>query len=214
MTGDAERLIPDANGRQRFRRLLLNVLTALSLLLCAATAALWARSYFVSDALFRQFFTEPDDTAAWTQDVVHVGRGGIGFARVVQTVDWYPNDAYGEAMRRRVFPPVAPHRVASPTSPSFDVPPRDPTLGFRLDWYRLKRGNKQVGLFEWILPLWCPFLLFLAGPTLRAWRWRRERTLRRRVGFCRGCGYDLRATPDRCPECGQTATAPARIESV
>ena len=41
--------------------------------------------------------------------------------------------------------------------------------------------------------------LWLAG------RYRRRR--RERSGHCAVCGYDLRATPERCPECGAVPSA-------
>jgi hypothetical protein len=49
------------------------------------------------------------------------------------------------------------------------------------------------------IPLWMPALL-CGLPWLRAMYVRRRHPYA--DGHCRRCGYDLRATPDRCPECG------------
>lgn len=50
-----------------------------------------------------------------------------------------------------------------------------------------------------------PIALLLAT-VAKASHAERRRAHRRAAGLCPACGYDLRATPGRCPECGRTPT--------
>ena len=54
-------------------------------------------------------------------------------------------------------------------------------------------------------PHWFLALLFAILPVLRFHVATRSRP-GDRGGYCPRCGYDLRATPDRCPECGDVPT--------
>jgi hypothetical protein len=56
---------------------------------------------------------------------------------------------------------------------------------------------------RWVLSVrpWLPALATALLPAVWVYRFRKTRRARR-IGLCTTCGYDLRATPGRCPECG------------
>ncbi|HZL36674.1 MAG TPA: hypothetical protein VFC78_15245 [Tepidisphaeraceae bacterium] len=59
-----------------------------------------------------------------------------------------------------------------------------------------------------VVPLWLPLLLLSILPIIQFRKYARRKR-QSRDGCCLSCGYDLRASPDRCPECGRQ-THPAK----
>lgn len=66
------------------------------------------------------------------------------------------------------------------------------------------RGASYQAQHVIYVPHWAVLLAAMAVPALRIRRSIR-RALRSRAGRCLTCGYDLRASPERCPECGTEA---------
>jgi hypothetical protein len=78
-----------------------------------------------------------------------------------------------------------------------------PVVGY-LGWRHMEWG--QVWVWEELQITFLRTFLLLA-PVSIAIVWipfRARRARQQRAGLCVACGYDLRATPDRCPECGTT----------
>jgi hypothetical protein len=160
---------------------LLNLLTLLSLLLCVAVVALWVRSYLVQDHL----------TVRRPHRHITVGTEYGAFVIFHTSYD----DDIGTSWNWNVEP--------LPYQPGLSP------LALALVTIEATQGFSPQTLVI-VLPQWAVAAVFGTFPVGRLIRHHRSR---RRHGSdaCRRCGYDLRATPDRCPECGTIAAAePAR----
>jgi hypothetical protein len=96
--------------------------------------------------------------------------------------------------------------------------PADPNLRVRKMVVSVGKSGFALGFGYWALdtipirmrmyaiPHWSVALVCALLPAFRAASLLRS-PKRQSKGLCPECGYDLRATPDRCPECGTAAAA-------
>ena len=165
----------------------------LSSLLCAATAALWIYSYH--SGFEYGDYADKDSTGFYRDYDIISDAGRISYTWFWQYSPTYPTRG---AFLYHSFDP-------RPQADRFPWHWEKNDLGiyFAGFYYEDAASPSRLGWHTVAVPYWFLIILFFLLPALRLW----HRT-RRQPGLCRTCGYDLRATPDRCPECG-TAVSPA-----
>lgn len=187
-------------------RLLLRLCVATSLLLCVLSAAVWIRSFRTEEWCTwtsYKFFCQAERERRFTLDV---RRGLVIF-------EGYKFDVYKSAVEPRMGREV--ERPPSIIGSSQGYP--EPRFGFaatRWNFRQAATGGSETPdeAYRVIFPLWLPTLFFACGPAFWLPGISRKLRVARRIrhGLCQQCGYDLRASERRCPECGQTIAAGIR----
>jgi len=186
----------------RVKRRMFDILAATSLLLCLATCALWVRGCWIRDGWRTVRFIGPHTRVESRLELglLH----GIRFTRERESlgsnVYFQINRDDRRAMGRPEY--VGCTWVEIAYAPLLRARP-DFFLGFsfRHDRERFLDGNMGLDVLHVGVPYWFLSAAFIVLPV---W-WLRRGRRGHGVGFCKSCGYDLRATPGRCPECGLTA---------
>ena len=175
-------------------RILFAIATVICLLLAIGTATLWARSKdLLCDGLVHYRFDRAKRSD--TQVSIDSLDGRVAF-------HWLTRDRSGTVpdKREEALGGLYLTKQQFPRSViSYD------SFGMRLGFHLRLPVPRQSESGVVAVPHWFLFLLFSLLPVFSL----RSGLLilrRRRLRLCPTCGYNLRASPDRCPECGQLHT--------
>ena len=179
---------------KRLHHWLFNLATVVSAVLCIAMVFLWIRSFSRCDEIiWVGAYPRPEGPGYESVELRSVvGRLSLKYYRP------RPFYMYGT--------PTRPNggRLGVGFSSGMIGPNLRPNWLSFVSWDRDEPLNPRAP-FELMwglsMPHWLPAAAFGIIPLIAVRRWRRaHRQLR--PGMCAKCGYDLRATPHRCPECG------------
>jgi hypothetical protein len=158
----------------------------LSVLLFVSFVTLWARSIWRFD----------DVGLVWRKRCINLCsyKGKFYFQNAVADGNlWRPGRSWDSANTATVGYPAS----RGPFSFQF--------LGFATNIGSNRFGKVTATERVIVIPWWFIAALSMIPPALQAralWLQRR-RSIRVAEGLCPHCGYDLRSSPDRCPECGR-----------
>lgn len=165
-------------------------------------------------------------TAAWGVAMLLSVVTLFGWARSYQVVDCLAWDRLGSATQPRTFRYIESVNGRLDFFSRYDGWPgrlvyrrfgvsndSRRVLRVRSSWGFLgfERWNTMSGMGKWItgrvisIPYW--FCCCISSLPMAVLYRRRPRRQTARHGVCKTCGYDLRATPERCPECGTITPA-------
>lgn len=177
------------------------------LALLAGFVAAWVRSHRVRDSITRTHSFESSHQSTLSALLIESEQGVASFMASHQSSDRF---AFARWTRGAIAVTKWNHQRTTPFP--FLPTPRSSLrrrTGFGFHWDSSEYDGDRRRALRASAPYWA-IVAVLASPGfvfVPVWKRRRRRIKRRQSGLCESCGYDLRASVDRCPECGTSIDA-------
>ncbi len=187
------------------KRLLWRIFWSTSLLIAISTSVLWWRSYHAFDS-YGQLNPNANEDTRWFFVIASM-KGDLTFkVAVFQEPDMrplYPIFSEFEGFHSHASDPsrydlYIPNEINTKSTSRGLVDPIRLALGDVIYFNYLVGPMKTYGI---VIPHYSVVVAGLFSPGIAIVFHLRVRR-RSMKGLCPACGYDLRATPERCPECG------------